>query len=135
MCSAAGKASSNTWSRVLLLAIVWWSLVGCASHSYQSASVLLPDAHGGGHSLAISQDSLRLSSGSWSGRISIWRLRDGNHQHSWQGHEGDVTGLAYLGGDRLLSAGYDGQLTEWKPAERRVRSVDTGAPINAMSCR
>ena len=106
---------------------------GCTAYPYQKANVLIPDAHGGGHSLAISPDSSRLSSGSWSGRISIWRLPDGEHQYGWQAHAGDVTGLSYVGSGRLLSAGFDGRLIEWAPRGKILNHVETGSPVTAMA--
>ncbi len=108
-------------------------LAGCASQSYERATLVIPDAHGGGRTLAIDESSSYLASGTWSGRLVVWRLSDGTTVRGWQAHESEVTGLAYLGDGRLLSAGFDGSLTQWSANGRKVRQIDTGVPITAMS--
>ena len=131
--SKATARAPSTWLHLLALAILCLYLAGCAVKPYQEPSVLLADAHGGAGSLAISRDSRLLGSGSWSGRISIWRLSDGDHLRSWTAHRGDVTGLTYLDDNRLLSAGYDGYLKVWSSAGQKVGGVDSGSPITAVA--
>lgn len=117
---------------VLLLVIVW-SLAGCGRGGYRPADVVIPDAHGGGSALAVMPDSTRLASGGWSGEIRIWRLPEGTPVRRWQGHQGEVTGLAFLDRDRLLSGGYDGRLVLWSLAGKMRRRTPSGVPVTAMA--
>lgn len=107
-------------------------MVGCGLQPYQAADVVIPDAHGGGSALAISQDSDYLASGGWSGYIRIWQLPDGKAENIWKGHEGEVTALSFLSEQRLVSAGLDANLVEWSLRGRQIRTVTTDSAITAM---
>ena len=119
--------------RWLMIVGVQLLLAGCASQPRQIPHLVIPDAHGGGKGLAISPDSSKLASAGWNGRIRVWSLPGGEGGYGWQAHRGEVTTLVFLGGDRLLSAGYDGGLTEWTTAGEKIRSVDTGSSVLAMA--
>ena len=95
--------------------------------------MVIADAHGGAHTLAISPDARLLASGSWSGRIGIWSLPGGKRLNTWQGHDGNVNGLVFLSSGRLLSAGRDGNLVEWASNGERLRAAETASPITAMT--
>jgi WD40 repeat protein len=117
----------------LMIIVVQLLLAGCATQPNQTPYLVIPDAHGGGKGLAISPDSSKLASAGWNGRIRVWILPGGEGGWGWQGHRGEVTTLVFLDVDRLLSAGYDGGLTEWSTRGEEIRSVDTGSSVLAMA--
>jgi len=108
-------------------------LAGCTSRSFQQANVVIDDAHGGAHTLSISPDARLVASGSWAGRIGVWGLPDGDRRRTWQAHDGNINGLTFISGNRLLSAGHDRYLVEWSASGQKLREVETASPITAMA--
>ena len=130
MNRVAHHFASCSWFMVIVVQLLF---AGCAIQPRQTPDLVIPDAHGGGKGLAIGPDSSKLASAGWNGRIRIWSLPGGEGDYGWQGHRGEVTTLVFLDVDRLLSAGYDGGLTEWTTGGEKIRSVDTGSPVLAMA--
>jgi WD40 repeat protein len=119
--------------RFALSALLPLLLAACAAGSHRNADVIILNAHGGGSALAISPDSRLLASGGKAGRIRISGLPDGQRKSRWQAHDGEVTGLTFVRGGRLLSSGYDGNLTLWTLHGRKLTSVPTGSAVTAMA--
>jgi len=95
---------------------------------------VIDNAQVGGSIVAFDQGSTRLAFGDWRGSIGLRGLADGDAARRWRAHAGTVNGLAFLdGGQRILSAGYDGELAEWDTQGRRLRRVRTGSPVMAPS--
>ncbi len=119
--------------RLTLSALFPLLLAACAAGNTRNADVIIPNAHGGGSALAISPDSRLLASGGKGGRVRISGLPDGQRKSEWQAHDGEVKGLLFLhGGERLLSSGYDGDISLWTLDGHKLRSVPTGSPVTAM---
>lgn len=110
-------------------------LAGCRAHpDARPADVIVEDAHGGGSVVAFATDPRWLASGGWEGRIRLYGLPEGKVIGAWQAHDGSVNGLAFAaGGERLVSAGYDGRLAEWDRNGTALRSHDVGQPVTDMA--
>ncbi len=115
---------------VLLIAV----LSGCISiPQRERPDVIIEDAHAGGSALAISPNSKILASGGLSGWLRLWRLDGGLALARWRGHKGEVNGIHFIrGGQRLISAGYDGTITEWDLEGRLKREWKTPSSIRHM---
>ncbi len=65
----------------------------------------------------------RLASAGWDGTVRIWDARNGNLLHTLQGHTGDVWGVSFgQGGKILASGGSDGTVRIW--------DVETGKELH-----
>lgn len=115
--------------------LAFLGLAGCTSHSPQVSQQpyrIFERAHSGGNALAIDSDSKFGASGGWSGKVRLWRLEDGALLGGWRTGHGDLFGLVFLDRNRLLTAGYDGQVRIWTLDGRLDRSFDTGAAITSF---
>ena len=66
--------------------------------------------------------------------IRVWALPDGDLLDGWRAHTGMVKAIAFVDGDqRILSAGWDGALTEWDLHGQRLRTALSPSPIRAMA--
>ncbi len=93
---------------------------------------IVENAHSGGNALAIHPGSQVGASGGWSGRVRLWRLADASPIGGWLTGHGDLHGLLFLDDDRLLTAGYDGNVRVWSLDGSLVRIDETGAPITSF---
>ena len=124
-----GRPGRGPW----LICLVWL-LASCSSQPRQPADVIVEDAHGGGSALAFAPDSRLLASGGWSGQLKLWRVPGLEPVFGWKAHEGQVTGVGFLGsGDRLLSAGYDGRIVEWSLRGEPRRQAKAEREITAFA--
>jgi WD40 repeat protein len=114
--------------QILLLSLI----VGCTGPTGRPADVMIHDAHGSGSTLAIDARSEILASGDKGGQLRLWRLDDGAAVAGWRAHRGTINGIHFLPHGRLLTAAYDGRISEWDLSGRLVRNWDTGSPINHM---
>ncbi|MCB1786019.1 MAG: hypothetical protein KDJ33_07190 [Gammaproteobacteria bacterium] len=117
-----------------LFAGVLW-LQACSQLPERPADLVLDNGYSGGSALATSPDSSLVAAGALNGMLRVWHLEDGVVYRAWGGHAGPVTGLAFLGTGRLLTAGYDGRLATWTADGRLLRRLDTGKPITAFAIR
>jgi len=124
-----GKGAHGAWPGLaaLGLAVV---LAGCRSANVRPADVIVEDAHSGGSVVALSPDGRRLASGGWEGRIRVYGLPEGAVVRQWQAHGDSVNGLVFIaGGTRLVSAGYDGRIVEWRLDGTIRHSLSVERPI------
>jgi WD40 repeat protein len=121
-------------NRIVFLQILLLSLLaGCAGPQGRPADVIIQDAHGSGSTLGIDPGSEVLASGDKGGRLRLWRLSTGAALAGWRAHQGTVNGIHFLpGGQHLLTAGYDGRISEWNLTGGLIRSWDSGSPVNHM---
>lgn len=116
--------------------LLFLSIIGCAGPQGRPADVIIHDAHSGGSALAIDPHSRILASGDWDGRLRLWWLSGGKPVAGWRAHRGTVNGIHFLkGGQRLITAGYDGRIDEWDLDGRMKREWQTPSPINHMVAR
>ena len=65
------------------------------------------------YALDFSPDGRFLAMGSGDGVVRIWDVEQGTLIHSFRGHAGTVTCLAWIDGRRLVSGGEDGRILAW----------------------
>ncbi len=129
------RMRSTTFFPAVFLTAVFASLglTGCATQGVAHEPFqVFEKAHSGGNALAIDSDSELGASAGWSGRVRIWRLKDGFPLGSWQTDHGDLFGLLFLDGDQLLTAGYDGYIRIWSLNGTLDRSFKAGAEITSF---
>lgn len=78
--------------------------------------------------MAFSPDGRRLAAGASYNEpvIRIWDLKDGRVEAELDGHQGWISGLAFLSEDRLLSSSQDQSLRIWDVPSRSVLRVLRG---------
>jgi WD40 repeat protein len=64
--------------------------------------------------------------------VRVWNLQDGARHAAWRAHRGTVNGILFLNGNRLLTVGYDGQLTLWSAAGRGIGGWSVESPATAF---
>ncbi len=107
---------------------------GCATRPFHPADVVLPDAHAGGSALAVHPNETLFASGGWAGWVRLWSLPEGDAQRSWRAHAGEVKGLVFpAGGERLISAGYDGRIVIWSLEGEPLHQVQSVRPLTAFA--
>lgn len=126
-------AHDDTRLRGLLFAIAISLIAGCQSVVGRPADQVLQTGATGGRVLALDAESRLLGVGALDGSVRIWRLDGGERQAAWQAHPGTVNGIAFIAGNRLLTVGYDGQMTLWSAAGRRIRGWSVESPATAFS--
>jgi len=111
------------------------TLTGCAARApAPPPAIVIDNAQVGGSVVAFDPGSTWVAFGDWRGTVGLRRLGDGAAVQRWRAHAGTVNGLVFLeGGRHILSAGYDGELTEWDASGRRLRQVQTGSPVLALA--
>ncbi len=109
-------------------------LSACSTrHVTEPASVIHEQAHSGGSVVAFSQSGDLMVSGGWEGAVQLWRMPDGEQIARWHAHDDSVNGLVFIAaGRRVLTAGYDGVLSEWTLGGEPVRRIETPAPVMHM---
>lgn len=95
-------------------------------------------AHAGPVSGAIAGTGELFATWSSEGVIRLWSVVQPGSRIEAQGdlaaHEDDITGCAFVGGDRLLvSCSRDGTIRTWSIAEKRaIQVIRHGAPVTGM---
>jgi WD40 repeat protein len=73
--------------------------------------------------LAFSPDGRMLAVGGWRG-IELWETATGKHRHTFAGHDGMVTALAWSPGGRLLASGSeDNTVLVWNVVQGPAGSI------------
>lgn len=115
---------------ILCLALL---LSACSRSLVTPANVIIPSEHSGGSKLAFNQRSSMLASGGYEGKLSLWQLPSGNRQSSWQAHDDDINGIAFISNDtHIITAGYDGYIRTWGVTGNLVQQLLTPAYITDM---
>jgi WD40 repeat protein len=118
---------------VFLQILLLFLIVGCAGTPGRPADVIIHDAHGSGSVLAVDYRSEILASGDKGGQLRLWRLDTGAAVAGWWAHRGTLNGIHFLPDSRrLLTAAYDGRISEWDLSGRLIRSWETGSPVSHM---
>ena len=137
-------------ARIWSLSILWRGaavlVIGAMAALNASASPFMPPPP---HSyplsaVALSPDGSRLAvglpgGGVWQrgepkGRIVVWDATEGTHLHMLEGHEEDVTVLAFSpDGEYLLSASHDQTARLWDAAEFELADVLAGHESSIQS--
>ncbi len=81
--------------------------------------------------LAVSPDGMHIASASWDGTARVWPT-DGGTPRVLSGHQGNVNGVAFLGGGAIATAGYDATLRIWPDAGAPVVK-SFPAPLNTLA--
>lgn len=88
------------------------------------------------NTVALSADSDWVASGSNDKKILLWHLWKKNASYVFDGHNGAVKALSFLGDSHLISAGNDGRILCWDIAagqlEQEYEGHDGG--VNAIDC-
>lgn len=95
-----------------------------------------PEAVLTGHSapvvaLARSEDGAFIASASWDGTARLWPLQEGPVV-SLSDHRGNVNGVGFLPGGKVVTADYDGTLRLFRRDGVLERRIDLGVPANAL---
>ena len=91
------------------------------------------DAHSSGNLVQIAAHSALGISAGLDGGVSLWNLANGKLVASWRAHEGPVNGLVVAASiDRLITAGWDGELRQWDMSGRLQKQRQTGSPVTTM---
>lgn len=119
-------------SSVILIAV---ALTACTSGSGQAIKPVykLENQQAGTTALAVSPDSRTLATGGWSGRVLIRDLQDSSRLGGFQAHEGEITGLEFLGNAVLLSGGREGGIKKWTLDGRMLWERKLPAILSAMA--
>lgn len=100
-------------------------LPGCVPRATQPPTVALHEVHpSGAHRIAFDRAGRRLASGGLHGGIHVWSVPDGARLQSIDVHHDRITGLAWLDGERVISADHSGWL--------RVSDVATAGTLTSM---
>ena len=93
---------------------------------HENALKLSPRA-GDSHCIALSADGRRFAAGAGAGRITIWDVASHQEVATLEGHEENVTQLAFTpDGDHLVSASKD-ELRVWRAASRSEADAEKEA--------
>jgi WD40 repeat protein len=99
-------------------------LVACSTNlPQQPANLIIQDAHNVGKHVSVGPRSRYLASAGGGGWVSVWRLPGATPVSNWEAHQGSVTGLWLVPGERLLTAGTDGRVVEWSLQGEQVREL------------
>jgi len=117
--------------RIFLAALT--VLAACAGPAKLAPNLILETDTINRDTVAFSLSADLLGSGAANGDVTLWSLPDGKTVRHWRAHTGSVHGLAFLAGDRLVSASYDKTIALWeRDGTLRLRRA-TPAPIAAMA--
>lgn len=83
--------------------------------------------------VAFSADVSLLASGGVDGKLTLWSLPEGKQVRAWRAHAESVHALAFVSGERLVSASYDKTLAVWNSDGTLHQRRVTPAPIGDMS--
>jgi len=109
-------------------------LTACiASAPRQPANIVLPDIHNGGTALSFSPDSRLLASAGIEGWLFVWQSAQGEKMASWRAHDGQITGMAFVDGQTLISAGLDARLRRWHRTGELLQEKTLHAAISALA--
>lgn len=117
----------------IFFAIVISLVAGCQSVVGPPADQVLKTGATGGRVLALDAESHLLAAGTLDGSVRIWRLETGERLAAWHAHRGTVNGILFLAENRLMTVGYDGQMTLWSVAGRRIGGWSVESPATAFS--
>jgi WD40 repeat protein len=67
-------------------------------------------------SLVASPDGATFATGTFGGRVALWRIADRTLERAFVAHEGQVFGMAFAPDGRLATAGADALVKLWAPA-------------------
>ena len=82
--------------------------------------------------LAASADGRHLGSASWDGTARVVPV-EGGAARVLNGHQGNVNGIAFAPGGRIVTAGYDATLRIWPADEGPPAIVTLPTPLNAVA--
>jgi len=85
------------------------------------------------NTVAFNADARLLASGAVNGEVTVWALPAGERVHRWKAHTASVYGLAFIGGDRIVSASFDASIALWDGDRTLLLRRITPAPITAMA--
>jgi WD40 repeat protein len=107
----------------------WKELASITAH-YEATAATSSDTS----AIAFSPDSMSLATAGNDGLIRIWDIESDTEICTLVGHKGRVLDLVYaFEGQYLVSAGIDGSVRFWSPAERSESyRVNRGAPIYSI---
>ncbi|MBX3418001.1 MAG: tetratricopeptide repeat protein [Pirellulaceae bacterium] len=85
----------------------------------------------------FSPDGTRIVTGDKSGKLKLWNAKDGRELLEWQGHESDVSDLAWPDADRIVSVNNKGIVIHWEgrrePPYQKLDSPQYRVPHFAAS--
>ena len=85
----------------------------------------------------FSPDGTRIVTGDKSGKLKLWDAKDGRELLEWQGHESDVSDLAWPDADRIVSVNNKGIVIHWEgrrePPYQKLDSPQYRVPHFAAS--
>lgn len=122
-----------TIRRALGVVAVYTVLAACSMQPSIPPNVTIEDAHSGGNMVAFSPNGRLLASVGWDGQARVWGLPDGAMLASWQAHDGDATGVAFVSEQALVTGGEDGRVAKWRSDGVLVSEVETPSSVRYLA--
>jgi WD40 repeat protein/tRNA A-37 threonylcarbamoyl transferase component Bud32 len=120
--SADGKVALST-GNVLAGVTVWDATTGRVTGCLEG-----PDAHvGHTTALALSPDGKHALTGGKDRTVKLWNLESRTVEQTFEGHENDVSGVAFLDERHFLSAGKDLAFRWWERGQPKETRNEGGA--------
>lgn len=123
---------SFTSGALTLLSVLF--IAACVSTvKRQPANAIHNDIHNSGTRLAFNESSTKFASAGIEGWVFTWHLPSMQKQAGWAAHTDEITGLAFLTDNQLLSTALDGVIKKWSDKGTVLAETSVGAGISALA--